>query len=125
MKKLLISLGLLLALFLVLAYVTSCSKSPNSNFTHLYVVVKVDNKFFGQIYTSSVQLTQGSTAVAQQVRQATGNDTLDMGTLPSGTYSLSTTAYKTSQGSVLPPVYSYTGAVTVANSTQYLVISPQ
>ena len=123
MKKI---IRLITAIILVACLIDAigCSKSGNTTGqSHLFIVTDCTSEFTTQ-YTTNVQLIKGSTLIAQNSNQGTGKDTVDLGVISTGTYTVSTSSYRVSGGSSVPPVYSYNGSVNVTDVVQYVVVVP-
>lgn len=103
---------------------TGCAKpGNNTGQSHLFIVTDCRTEFTTQ-YTSNVQLIKGYTLIAQNATDGSGKDTIDLGIIPTGTYTISTSSYRVSGGSSVPPVYSYNGSVNVTDEVQYVVVVP-
>ena len=123
MKKI---IRLITAIILVACLIDAigCSKSGNTTGqSHLFIVTDCTSEFTTQD-TTNVQLIKGSTLIAQNSNQGTGKDTVDLGVISTGTYTVSTSSYRVSGGSSVPPVYSYNGSVNVTDVVQYVVVVP-
>ena len=103
---------------------TGCAKpGNNTGQSHLFIVTDCRTEFTTQ-YTSNVQLIKGYTLIAQNANQGTGKDTIDMGVVSTGTYTISASSYRTSGGQAILPTYTYNGSVNVTEIVQWVTIVP-
>lgn len=103
---------------------TGCSKTGNATGqSHLYVITDCRSEFTSQ-YTTNVQLIKGYTLITQNANQGTGKDTIDLGTVPTGTYTISSSSYRISGGQALAPAYSYNGTINVTDIAQWVTVTP-